>query len=230
MKRRIIHNLVLASLFLTLGLTSCGSKSGNEIRYVAIGASDATGIGADPITNGYVYRIEDGIKASTDKKVKLINLGIPGATIDIIENIELPLAKQSTADVVTIFIGGNDINKGVSVEKFSKNLRSIVLGVTTNTNAFTVIANLPDISKLPSYIEKPKADVTTAVVLAYNSEIKKIANEFGIPVVDLYSEPLAGYLISSDGFHPNNEGYDKMATKFLNIILPFLGSQTTTTK
>jgi len=135
---------------------ACGGKNSNEIRYVAIGASDATGIGADPITNGYVFRIKDGLEAASDKQVKLVNLGIPGATADIIEDIELPLAKNANPDVVTIFVGGNDISKGISIEKFSGSVRSIVQGVVNDTNALVVIANLPDISKLPRFEEKPK--------------------------------------------------------------------------
>ena len=54
---------------MSLSLTGCDSESNggsgdsdNDILYVAIGASDAVGIGAIPLNNGYVFRIRDRLE------------------------------------------------------------------------------------------------------------------------------------------------------------------------
>jgi lysophospholipase L1-like esterase len=224
-KLHLVKKLAIVSLLATI--VGCGGGSDeNEIRYVAMGARDATGIGANPPSDGYVFKIEDGLEASTGKNVSLINLGIPGATADIIEEVELPIAKNSKPDLVTIFMGGNDINDGVSAESFANEVRSVVESMVNDTDAIVVIVNLPDVSKLPRFVESPDTDVTTAKVAAYNQVISDIAVEFNIPVVDLSSEPIEDYLISSDGFHPNNQGYQKIADKFLEIIIPIFGTGT----
>ena len=51
---------------------------------LALGASDATGVGALPLTEGYVFLI----KRELDKRVPgvaLVNLGVPGARVDLIK-------------------------------------------------------------------------------------------------------------------------------------------------
>ena len=49
---------------LALGLGACAGsppEPPERIVYLAIGASDAAGIGAEPLTNGYVFRIADDL-------------------------------------------------------------------------------------------------------------------------------------------------------------------------
>lgn len=225
MKKVLIkQTLILFFFSLVFLISACGGSS-SDIRYVAIGASDATGIGATPLTNGYVYRIEDGLQASTGKDVGLTNLGIPGATADVIEETERPVAKEINPELITIFMGGNDITRGVSVEGFTNSFRNVVGDMVNDTDAFVVVANLPDMTQLPDYRDNPDANVTPERLFAYNQAIANVANEFGVPVVDLASEPIEDYLISSDGFHPNDAGYEKMANKFLEVIIPFFANQ-----
>ena len=90
------YKLLLSSLFITFLITACASSSDDDdlaegpandlpaVHYVALGASDAFGIGANPITRGYVYRIKDGFE-DRGRKVDLLNLGIPTADIPAIK-------------------------------------------------------------------------------------------------------------------------------------------------
>lgn len=224
---RILNKSVLLILLVSAFiLSACGGKDSDELRYVAIGASDATGIGAEPLSDGYVFKIEDGVDAALDtKRVSLVNLGIPSATVNIIEDIALPLAKNANPDFVTIFVGGNDVNNGFPLDDFTSNLRSIVKGVASDTHALIFIATLPDISKLPKLQDSPKEDVTTETVVQFNQAITTVAGEFGATVVDLFAEPIEDYLVSDDGFHPNNQGYQKIADKFLEVMIPQLSAR-----
>ena len=50
----------------------------NDLLYMAIGASDAIGVGATPLTNGYVFKIDEALD-DRDTDVHLLDLGIPSA-------------------------------------------------------------------------------------------------------------------------------------------------------
>ncbi len=73
---------VLCFSLLALQLSGCSatSRQQQDILYLAVGASDALGIGASPLRNGYVYRIRDELEQQTRKNVRLLNLGIPNGT------------------------------------------------------------------------------------------------------------------------------------------------------
>jgi len=80
--------IFLPILFIALILIGCNSSSqgdnNGELLYVAIGASDAVGIGASPLTNGYVFKIRDSLEEE-NLNVELRNLGILGAKLDEIK-------------------------------------------------------------------------------------------------------------------------------------------------
>jgi hypothetical protein len=50
------------------------------VQYAALGASDATGIGASPLRNGYVYLIKRGIE-DAGQSTNLMNYGVPDIEI-----------------------------------------------------------------------------------------------------------------------------------------------------
>ncbi|MGB7291251.1 MAG: SGNH/GDSL hydrolase family protein [Thermodesulfobacteriota bacterium] len=190
-----------------------------------MGASDAVGIGAVPLTNGYVFRIRDALEEESFN-VDLRNLGILAAELDEIKlAVELLLSDIALGivgapDLITIWVGANDIISGVTPEEFESNLEDILIQLSEETSAFIVIANIPDLTQLPSFIENPDDDVTLERINAFNSIIESLAIEFDIPVVDLFEEPIDDMLVSQDGFHPSNEGHQRIADLFLEIILP----------
>jgi hypothetical protein len=64
---------------LVIGLGACASApEPDRLVYLAIGASDAAGVGAEPLTDGYVFRIADELDERVDH-VFLAPLAIPGA-------------------------------------------------------------------------------------------------------------------------------------------------------
>ncbi len=222
MKKGIAHILRISLLLGAVQFTlACGGDSGGDgIDYVAIGASDATGIGASSPTKGYVFEIQDGIEAQTNHKVVLFNLGIPGAEVQQMKDIEGPAAELLEPDLISIWAGGNDLVSGVSEQSFSDDLDAMLRSLTSNTSGFIVIANLPDLTLLPKFQQDPDADVTVARIAAYNAIISTLANRYGVALVDLASTPFENVLVSSDGFHPSNQGHQEIANKFLEVILP----------
>jgi lysophospholipase L1-like esterase len=224
MKRHII----IAILFLCISVSfiGCGdsptSPKRAKIVYVAMGASDAVGIGAFPLENGYVYRIRDGLKKRA-QNVYLYNLGVPGIRIGFIEDTELPVAITCKPEVVTIWAGANDIVRGDSAEKFENSLEEIFSKLRQETTAFIIIANIPDLTELPSFQDNPDSDVTPEKIAAYNTAIARQAVAYNVSVVDLLSGEYASdwEYVSIDGFHPSNEGHAKLAELYLDIILDY---------
>ncbi|MBN8548091.1 MAG: hypothetical protein J0M12_02120 [Deltaproteobacteria bacterium] len=207
-------------LLATLSFCGCNSSSNSDVTYVALGASDATGVGATPLTNGYVYRIRDMLE-NDGYPTNLDNLGVPGIEIGGIVDVEKPLATRANPDLITLFTGGNDLVDGTSASDFQEKLDGLIADLQ-GTNAFIVIADLPDLTRLPRFIDDPDSDVTPQNVAAYNAAINAVANKYGIPVARLSSEaPDDRYVSDEDGFHPNDQGHKRMAELFYAIIGPY---------
>lgn len=204
-------------------LVGCGGEtSGND--YLALGASDATGVGAEPLSRGYVFAIERGL-TDLGEDVVLENLGIPGATADEIEDVALQLANiLDTPELVTLWVGSNDIVAGRTVEEFEGDLQAIFTKINDIKSDATVVfvATVPDLTALPRFVEEPKPEVTTARIQAFNAAITRQAQSAGATILDFYAEPIEGFQISDDGFHPNNAGHQRIAEVFLAAIKPTL--------
>jgi hypothetical protein len=71
----------LAALAITLGGCAGSPEPPERIVYLAIGASDAAGMGAEPLTQGYVFRIADELDEQVDE-VFLAPLAIPDANTE----------------------------------------------------------------------------------------------------------------------------------------------------
>ncbi|MBI4001549.1 MAG: SGNH/GDSL hydrolase family protein [Nitrospira defluvii] len=222
---QLIH-IVMAAI-LSLSLSGCGSgprEKKIEFVYLALGASDATGVGATPLTEGYVFLI----KQELDRRmpgVFLINLGIPGSRIDLIKE-QVRVAKQlgTKTNLVTIWTGANDLVHGDDPKTFRQDLRFILQTLREHVSQNIVIGNLPDLTRLPRFQRAPEPRVNLARVNAYNEAIAQEARDVSASVVDLFAQPVREELIFDvDGFHPNDAGHREIARLFLPAILAKLG-------
>lgn len=216
--------IVLGTCFSVLACSSTPREKKIEFVYLGLGASDATGVGATPLTDGYVFLI----KRELDKRlpgVFLINLGVPGARIDLIKE-QVRVAKQlgTKANVVTLFTGGNDLVHGDDPKIFQQDLRFILETLQKNVSKTIVVANLPDLTQLPRFRTNPSPAVTLERVRAFNRAIEEEARAVNAPLVDLFSQPVREeWIFDLDGFHPNDAGHREIARLFLQVILPKLG-------
>lgn len=211
--------------------SACGGASSPErigskdvVLYTALGASDAFGIGAQPISEGYVYRIRDTLDRQIGR-VNLINLGIPGAEVDSIANAaRVFLQTDAKPDIVTLWTGANDVIAGRLVGDFEPELADLLGRLRSETRAYVVIANIPELTKLPRFLAWLDPAVSTERVRAFNDAIARQAARYNVPLVDLFSQPIESELVSDvDGFHPSSEGHTRIAQMFLDVILPAIG-------
>lgn len=187
---------------------------------VAIGASDAVGIGAtNPDTDNWVAKL--GAKLPSGSRV--VNLGISGATADQALQQELPVAADATPTIAAVWLGVNDIEQNVSLATFSANLTSVLSGLR-QTGAKLFVANIPDLRLLPAFNGRDPAALD-AQVRDWNAAIGRIAREQSATLVDLYSAwgdvkdaKERAALVSADGLHPTSAGYSRLAELFWQAI------------
>ncbi len=187
---------------------------------VAIGASDAVGIGAtNPDTDNWVARL--GAKLPSGSRV--VNLGISGATAEQALQQELPVAADATPTLATVWLGVNDIEQNVPLDVFSANLTGVLSGLR-QSGAKLFVANLPDLRLLPAFNGRDPAALD-GQVRAWNAAIAHIAHEQGATLVDLYTAwgdvkdaKERAALVSADGLHPTSAGYSRLADLFWQTI------------
>lgn len=219
---RVIPLLICA--FFMLSCSGLPKEKKIEFIYMALGASDATGVGATPLTEGYVYLIQ-GDLAQRIRGTFLINLGVPGARIDLIkEQVRVAQQLGTKANLVTVWTGANDLVHGDDPRTFQEDLRFLLRTLRDSVSQTIVIANLPDLTQLPRFRTTPNPAVTLERVKAYNRAIQEEAVSVKASIVDLFSQPVRDDLVFDlDGFHPNDAGHRELARLFLAVILPRLG-------
>ena len=75
-------------------------------------------------------------------------------------------------------------------------------------------------SMIPQVPGRPRGNTPTSELLAYNATLRLMSQQEGIIFVDLYTAMLAdaATLIGSDGLHPTEAGYRRMAELFFASI------------
>jgi len=216
--------LFLASAFASVG---CASRPPSQIVYAALGASDAVGIGAVPLKNGYVWLVRDELERDIET-VRLINLGIPAADVRGVQDVlELALDAGLRPDLVTLWVGTNDIIAGGDPEEFEARLESILARLADDADGTIVMADVPDLTQIPRFAREPNEFVTRKRIEKFNAAIHGLAEEFDVLLVPMADSPVIRECVSDvDGFHPNNRGHGKIAEAFLGVIRPALHIQT----
>jgi acyl-CoA thioesterase I len=213
---------LLPLLMCWLCLTACGGPKEKPIEfiYLALGASDASGVGAEPLTEGYVYLIARELDRQMPG-VFLVNLGVPGARNDLIKE-QVRVAKQlrTKADLVTLWTGANDVVNGDDPKQFQERLRALLGMVKEDISPTIVVANLPDLTQVPRFRTSPSPTVTAARIDAFNRAIAEEIRSAGGSLVDLHASAIRDDLVfDADGFHPTNAGHQEIALQFLRLIL-----------
>src|SRR5258708_18529437 len=139
-----------------LGLAAVVAGSGcvpraqaqKPLSYVAIGASDAVGVGArDPETEGWVPRLGPRFGPN----VRVINLGVSGSTLSQALDEQLGPALDAQPDVVTVWLAVNDLNARVPLERYAADLDTLLTRLSQATHARVLVGNVPDLGRLAVY-------------------------------------------------------------------------------
>jgi lysophospholipase L1-like esterase len=200
------------------GTTNANTSA--KITYVAIGASDSFGIGTDdPYNENWPTDLMNLLGAD---HVHLIDAGIPDILTHDALGLELPIALDAHPDLVTIWLGVNDIAANAPVSNYARDLTTLLSSLRNALpNASIAIANIPDLTLLP-YFSKSDPQQLSQTVQQYNSVIASKVQQYRLILVDLtqqnYNLKAHPEYISDDGLHPNEIGYQQLAQLFYEAI------------
>jgi lysophospholipase L1-like esterase len=207
--------------------------------YAAVGASETAGWGAGN------FRTESWPSVLLDLALpdfKLVNLGLPGATVDRAIERELPKLERAEPDVVTVWLNANDILQGVSPAQYKRDFHLLLRRIKRTDPQQILVANTPPLETLPAYracrpdppedgpfcflgSSLPAPAAMRTLVDRYNEIIKKSVKRVGATLVDLHSSAREarrlgtdGSLVSGDGLHPSTEGHRAIAESFSDKV------------
>lgn len=217
MSQRILATLILGLSVLLNAACLDRDPAFRAPVYVALGASDAVGVGArDPETEGWVPRLH----ASMPPGTRLVNLGVSGSQLSEALDQQLPVALAAEPDIVTVWLAVNDLKNGVPLESYERDLDRLLRELAA-TDATVLVGNVPDLASLPVSDEQlrtygaPGRTALRAEINVWNAAIARAAERHGAIVVNIHAEwrELQEHpeYISADGFHPSTEGYARMA-------------------
>ena len=207
----------------TAGITATvrATLFSKPITYVALGASDAVGVGSSqPGAQGYVPLIA----ARLPRGSHMLNLGISGIRLHAALSEELPLALNTSPQLVTIWLVTNDFIGGVSYGNYLGDLNTLLSRLHAKTRARIIMANLPDITLLPAFGRDTPAEKERLrqAVKQWDQGIAQVAARYEITLVNLLQRDseLTAHpeYISRDGFHPSPQGYVRLAELFWQAI------------
>jgi lysophospholipase L1-like esterase len=186
-----------------------------EILYVAIGDSAAQGIGASRPARSYVGVIAKRLEKLSGRSIRVLNLGISGATLATALEKELPrFARIKPAllaeAIVTVSIGANDIASW-DPRRFAAQIDELFGRLPSHA----IVADLPSFYFLPG---ERKAE-------AGNRILREAAARHGLRVIELHDtmkrQGIRGVAtqFAGDLFHPNDRGYDVWADAFMPAVV-----------
>lgn len=199
---------------------------------VGLGDSLTRGVG-DSSGQGYFGMVRQQLQKEADSNFSSVNLAISGSTSSqLVSQLQQNRVKEliQSAEWITITIGGNDLFRGSgrlekidlqSAEKsrtvYEKNVTNILTELRKqNPNATIFIFGLYN-----PFGDLPDEKTTSRLVADWNQTIHKVSAQFDrvvvVPTFDLFQLEPNRYLYS-DHFHPNQQGYRRMADRLLQII------------
>ncbi len=187
------------------------------LTYVAIGASDAVGMGTrDPAREGWVPLLAQQLPPGT----RLVNLGVPGIALHDAVDQALPRAVAAQPGLITIWLVVNDVLAGVPLDRYRADLERLIGGLRAGTKAAIMLGNLPDPpgdlggAQVPAFVRR-------TIIGQWNNAIAATARDHDAILVDLYRRwPVGEHpeFIGPDGLHPTAAGYRSLAEVFVATL------------
>ena len=192
MSRRFFVS-VIAALLVSLGALGCGS-SGNPtapsgVTVVAFGDSITFGFGTTG-DNDYVARLASRTGNS------IINAGRIGDTTgDALNRLDSAVLSRD-ADIVIVFLGGNDVLQGIPLQTRVNNITTIVQRIRQDGAAVILI------------------DMGSGVLDAFNGALPGLASQTFSTLVTGVLEGVFGVPgLMADAVHPNDAGHAIIADR-----------------
>ena len=207
-----------------------------SVHFVAVGDSLTEGVGDETKRGGYVPLVTDALQQKYElTSVEKDNYGVSGERSDqILKRVKKDSDLRSSlasADLITMTVGGNDLFQAFQKNLTAKTAKQFNRPIKKYGEYVTdILAEMRELN--------PKAPIY--VVDNWNKETERLTKEmsncFFVPVNDLLYKGIAtkdsaetstsstsevknDALYDEDNFHPNNLGYQLMATAIQEKIV-----------
>lgn len=202
-----------------------------DFNILVIGDSIGFGIG-DKNNRGIGLRYKELIKDSISKKIIVTNISVPGyesQDLALLIKDKKNISKISSADLIIISIGGNDLNRTEYKDNESLDLNYTKTLETYKNNLVSVLNKIrsvnldAQIAMIGLYNPSMKENlIETRLILNWNYQTRLILNEYNkafyIASYEKFQNHLQEYL-SEDMFHPSSKGYEVITKELYEIIL-----------
>jgi lysophospholipase L1-like esterase len=192
------------------------------VRLTLVGDSLARGWGASAPEHAFAALVFADIRR-TNPKSTMRNLGIPGATTDEIARSEVPRIQAGDCSLVVVIAGANDVQKLYTPGHFRSSYAQLLQNIRARLpDGALVVMGLPDVALSPiiPWFLKP---FESRLSRDGDASIAAAAQEYGAASVPLYAlsqreSSRSKSWLSSDGIHPNDEGYRVMTEAALPSV------------
>jgi len=244
----VSRSTILLALACTAVLTGCGGGSGptgptakspriSRTRFLAFG---------DSITAGEVTQPVGALRAGSGQAAGGIGklIVVAAASYPSVLQGKLVSTYTDQASVISVTnqgVSNEPILDGVARfnDVFASSRAEVVLlqegvnnlnfvGPDTSTGLMRVMVQQAKAgnakvyvgSMIPTVVGRPRATTSPAALVAYNNVLQIMCTQEGVTYVDLYNAMLAEaeQLIGSDGLHPTEAGYRRIADLFFAAI------------
>lgn len=202
--------LIVAALLMPACTTSDDTE---PVVYVAVGASDTTGVGLlDPTREAWPHVFRHAV---LPEDAEYTTVGVSGSTVEAALKAQVPKALEWQPTLVTVWLNVNDLTRFVPAASYEAQLRELVRRLRRGGRTTVLVANTPKLDQLPAVARLGlSADVVKAAVAGYNAVIDRVVRDEGAVLVDLHAEPFDPSYVGTDGFHPSAAGHKAIAAVF----------------
>jgi lysophospholipase L1-like esterase len=194
------------------GTVGRGRAAMPSARWVWLGDSLSSGIGALSADESFPWQTASLIAESTGRDVALTCLAVPGATAADVLVAQVPVAVcvLEVGMVAIVAVGCNDVLRLVRPAAFRATYTTIVASLSS-TRARVVLVGLPDLASMMVAMRQPLRSLIAIAGRRADAEIRRIAVDAKVNYVainiPLMRSAARGSVLSADRWHPNGEGY-----------------------
>lgn len=215
-----------------------GTGPDGHLDIVALGDSLTTGMG-DNAGLGYVGRVKEKLAEAGDMPVRLLNnLAVNGYRTDqLLSDLNKASVADAlrNADVILFTIGGNDLFRYIreEIDVLSESLTGEELRAAIPEPAERLGQIMDRLAEIRPealivyvglynpFLDLDETRESSAAVAEWNYRASQYAykhpNVLFVPVADLFERDPVRYLYN-DHFHPNAEGYERMAERVFQAL------------
>lgn len=203
-------------------LADTGGRGGPWTRYVAVGDSLSEGLG-DPLTDGrtrgWATLLAEHLRTS-EPELEFTNLAVRGYLARHALARQLRPALDARPDLVSVFIGGNDVLLRPTFEPavFEGELTALVAPFVARDTT-VVLSTLPDLTACSLLVPPLRGQLRRRIESA-NAVVRRVAGRHDTVLLDAWADPRTRRhaMWSIDRIHPSAEGHRLIAAGVAELL------------